>query len=95
MIQNVLFWIPILLLILFIIVKKKYKQHFENLGENADILEKALMILILTYYFYKGIFQSSFYDIFQESLIPLFIGKLLYFLVYVYSHQHQVLNSYL
>jgi mannosyltransferase OCH1-like enzyme len=55
MIQNVLFWIPILLLILFIIVKKKYKQHFENLGENADILEKFLMIMVLTYYFYKGI----------------------------------------
>ena len=55
MIQNVLFWIPILLLILFIIIKKKYKNDFENLNENLDIIEKFLIIIILSYYFYKGI----------------------------------------
>jgi len=53
MIHKVLFWIPILLLLLFIIIKKKYKKDFENL--NTDIIEKVLIILTLTFYFYKGI----------------------------------------
>ena len=53
MLQKVLFWIPILLLILFIIIKKKYKKHFEK--PNIDILEKIIIIMVLSYYFYKGI----------------------------------------